>query len=398
MKDLRKKNAALIISAVLVILAVQPGVVLAASQAEGTGIVGIWKIVEMSSPEGTTTKEDLEKIEAAGTAMYLDIREGGTLTASGFGNDTEGTWDEKAITMSGQPIPYVVEDSSLTLTGDDMTMVFERTTIEVIYDILGYKEGVLDETVQYSKEEKVLLDEKEVSVKIVGYKADMTGFTVDFLCENKVENKLIVSAGTTVVNKYAINTTWAVSLNAKETKDAKLTFRPADLEKCGISAVDELILILKVTDQTEWKQLNDGVQVDVYPSGKKPEDIKAAERIPVENEEILVDNKDFLFILQGAGTDPILGYIVNYFYENKTDSKLTFMWSKCSINGQEITIYSAEEALPGTKGYYTAFVQTSKLEEKGIEKVEEIKFTLSSYDHSEKVSRKIFEEEFTYKP
>lgn len=424
MKDLRRKCAALIICAALVILAVQPAAAAgqaqkpvepgasptlvqalsaaaadsAAPQAEKTGIVGIWKVIEISSPDGTTTKEDIEKYEATGSAMYLDIREDGTLTASGFGEDTDGTWDEKTVTMSGQPASYAVEGSRLTLTIDDSTMVLERTTIEAIYEILGYKEGILDETIQYSKEETLLLDKEEITVKIVGYKADMTGFTADMRCENKTENKLIVSTGTTVVNKYNIDTNWAVSLEAKETKDTKLTFRPADLEKCGISAVDELILSLKVIDQDEWKQLYDGKQTDVYPTGKKPQDIKTAERTPAENEKILVDNKDCLYALQGAGTDLLLGYSVNYYYENRTDKKLTFMWSKCSINGNEITAYSADEALPGTRGYSKAFIQASSLEKKGIEKVEEIKFTLTVYDQAEKVPKKILEEEFTYKP
>ncbi|MDO5133556.1 MAG: hypothetical protein Q4D81_11330 [Eubacteriales bacterium] len=394
-----KKRWVLLLSFILVlqICGFRAPVYGAETAAAGSGgPVGIWKLIEMTSNGETAKREDLEMYESMGMVAYMEVRGDNTFTLSFFGSDTEGTWDDVSFVSEGDPIPYTLDKEVLTLEKDDTAMKFERTTLEAIYAILGYRDDVLDKNVQYSKDPQTLLDTDDVTVKITGYKADLTGFTATIHCENKTEHKMLISSKNDFANKYKIQPIWAFTLEAKESKDTDYVIKPADLAKCGISAVDEILLDVTVIDEDTWDVLADSGDIAVYPTGKKPEEIKAPDRTPVENEKILADTDDFTFIMQGGGEDPVYGYVINCYFENKTDKPLTFMWSKTSVNQTDTSFYYADESLPGTRGYSKGFIMKNELEEKEIEEVKELGFTLQVYNSDS--YEKVFEEAFTYEP
>lgn len=364
------------------------------------GMPGVWKLIEMNDDGDITTKEQLEQMESLGMVMYLDIRSDGTMSARGFGTDSDGTWNEKEINMNGGVISCVLDGDILTLKKESSAMKFERTTMEVINDILGYKEGVLDENVSYSKEEEVLLDTDEVLVKIKGYKADVTGFSAVISCENRTDKKIMVSAVKCVVNRYVMPPSWAVSMEAKESRETSLTCSVADLEKCGISVIDELILELRAIDMESYETLSEDVVASVYPTGKKKEDIQPQERIPAEKETVILDNEDILFVIQGSGENSIMGYVLHCYFENRSDKTLTVMWNKTSVNDTDVSSLYATEALPGTRGYDDGYFMAATLEDAGIktEDVTVVKGTINVYDTSLEVPDVLYEQEFTFEP
>ena len=364
--------------------------------------VGLWKLSGMTGSEGAISPEELKAYEAAGVVIYMEMNEDGSVVLHGLTEDQAvGTWDDKAVTMNGSPASYTLNGDKLTLQIAEDSMEFERTTQDAVYALLGYKAGVLDEKVEYSKEEQTILDTDDVRIKITGYQADMKGFTVKLHCENKGDKKLVVNTDNSVLNKNEIDPTWAVILDAKETKDTEMTFSPLDLEKCGITAVDEIILRMQVADSEAWTMVTEDAMATVYPTGKKAEDIKAADRKPVDKEVVVVDNDDCTFILQGATDKEILGYGVNCYFENKTDKMLTVTWNGTKVNGQDVIAYYAEEVLPGTRGCSKALFLKSSLEEKGIADnadVKEISGTLKVYTSEGSSHETIVEQPFTYAP
>jgi len=364
--------------------------------------VGLWKLSGMTGSEGTISQEELKAYEEAGVVIYMEMNEDGTVVIHGLTEDQAvGTWDDKTVTVNGSPASYTLEGDKLTLQIAEDSMEFERTTQDTVFALLGYKAGVLDETVEYSKEEQTILDTDDVLIKITGYQADMKGFTVKLHCENKGDKKLVVNTDNSVLNKNEIDPTWAVILDAKETKDTEMTFSPLDLEKCGITAVDEIILRMQVADSEAWTMVTEDAMATVYPTGKKAEDIKAADRKPVDKEVVVVDNDDCTFILQGATDKEILGYGVNCYFENKTDKMLTVTWYSTKVNGQEVTAYYGEEFLPGSRGYSKALFLETSLAEKGITDnadIKEIGGTIKVHSTDEKPPETLVEQEFTYAP
>ena len=364
--------------------------------AENDSPVGVWKLIEMDTNGEITDREKLEAIESMNMVMYMEFKSDGTFSISGFGEDMEGTWDESSLSANDNAVPYTIEKDTIILQKDSSKMTFERTTIEEIYAILGYQEGILDESIEYSKKEQTILDTKYAAARITGYNADPSGFTITIRCENKTNHRIMISTGNTAINRCMISPTWVASLDAEESRDTPMIFKTTDLAKCGISAADEVILTIKTIDPENYEILGENTVVALYPTGKKAEEIKAPDHTPSEGEKVLVGNDDFTFAIQGAGEDALLGYCADCYIENKTGKPLTFMWTKSRINGTDISSYYAEEALPGTRGYSRAAFMQSALEDNKIEEIKEIKFTLQVLEKD--TYNKIYEEELTWIP
>ena len=366
--------------------------------AKTEGPVGIWKLAELTG-ENPVSKEDVQQYESLGQVIvYLEIREDGSFMMSLFQEEIDGTWDADNLTVEGESIPYTISGDTLSLqnpNGDEM--LFDRSSKEELDSIQGYKEGVLDETVSYTEEEQTILNIDEASLIITGYKADKKGFTVSLKCENKTDHRIMLSAVTCVLNKYAISQPWAISLEGNESKDSEMTFSIFALEKCGISAIDEMILEIKAIDAEDWTTFEEGTVTAVYPTGKKPEEIKAAERAPAENEKVVVDNEYCSFIIEGAAANHALGYAVNCYCENKTEDTLTFMWSEEYLNDQDVTGLFAQKLLPGTRGFADALFMQNGLEQSGIktDEIKSVRARLKVYDSELNV---VADVEFTYQP
>ena len=215
---------------------------------ESDSIVGYWKLVEIAGEKNVMSREDLETYEQLGSVMYLKFRENGTVKFSLFGDEMEGWWNAYGITLEDSWLTYKIEGDVLTITNaDGGDMICERTTGDEINALLGYQDGVLDESVVYSNKETKIMDTETASVVVVGYKADMTGFTVYFRCENKTRDSIVISEDKCVLNKYIFHPDWAVSLDSRETLDSEMVVSPAELAKAGISSVDEMILRTSTT-------------------------------------------------------------------------------------------------------------------------------------------------------
>lgn len=394
-----KKLLSLLLSAALVL---QICGVMVWGAAEGeTGPVGFWSLIEMTMDGETMTREELEKFADYGLVIYMEIREDKTVTISGMGTAAlTGTWDEQTVTIEESPVPYQLEGDIFSLSMNGNSLIFERTTMEAIYDKLGYRTDVLDESVEYSKEEQTLVDQDGISAKITGYQADMSGFTVSVKCENQSDHGVLLSTEKCVLNKYAIDPTWALSLEAGESKESSLSFSAVEIAKCGFSSVDEIIFSMKAIDSSTYSTILEKEIVTVYPTGKKAEDIVVTDRTPVENEEVVVDDENCTFILQGAGEQPGVGYGVSCYFENKSDRELTFIWSNSTLNGKDVTAFYALSVLPGTRGYNKAYFLSGSLESEDLsaDEITEVKATLRIYDTVEGVPETLLEKEFSYTP
>ena len=370
---------------------------------ESNGPVGFWKLTEMKGAKGkdTMTKEEMRSYEELGVAMYIELREDNTVLFSLLGEEMYGAWDDYGIILDNDWLTYSVKDDELTLKYQDGgRMVFKRTTRKEIYKIIGYKKGVLDEDVSYSTKEKTILDTDAASVVITGYKADMTGFTVYLRCSNKTRHDILISETGCAVNRYIFNPDWTMSLEKKEVLDSEMKFAPEELEKCGISVVEELCLELKVTNSVDDSTLQEGILARVHPTHKKAEDIKAAERSAAENETVVLDNENCVFVVQGIETNDVTGCTVNCYVMNKTDRTLTFMWSGETVNDQAASAVYSEVVLAGTQGYSKAVFMKSTLDDIGIDSAEisKINAVLKVIDNSKGDSKVIAEKAFTYTP
>ena len=367
-----------------------------APAADAEGAAGFWKVVEIKGENSSVTRDQVEAMEKAGRVIYLEFSEDGTFSALG----SEGTWDKDTVTLDGETLSYSIEGDVLTLVNPNgEEMICERTTEAELDAVQGFKEGVLDENVTYSDQEQKLLDTDNASVSIAGYKADKSGFKVQFHCVNKTDSKLYVSVDKAVLNKYDINPVFALSLEAKEEKDAECSFDIATLEKCGISAIDEMILTLKTMNGESYETL-DQETVTIYPTGKKAEDIQAPKWTSVDGELIVLDDENCALVIQGFDPDSVVGFGVNYFYMNRTDTVQTMRWKNEKINDQDVTGLCAVRVLPGTCVYGSGIFTDSALEKAGIkeEDIKKMSATVIVHSGDSIPGGEIEEKEFTFIP
>ncbi len=367
-----------------------------APAADAEGLAGLWKVAEIKGEKSSLTRDQVEAMEKMGRVLYLDFAEDGTVLAL----ESSGTWDKDAVTIDGESFSYTIEGNALTLInarGEEM--ICERTTEEELDAIQGFKEGVLDESVTYSDQEEKILDTDNASVSITGYEADKTGFKVKLHCENKTDSKLNISTDKSVLNRYDINSVFAVSLEAKEEKDVDCSFGIDKLEKCGISSVDEIILTLRVMNSESYEMVDEET-VTVYPTGKKAEDIKIPKWNSVDGEQIVIDDENCAFVIQGFDPDHIAGFGVNYFYLNKSDTIQTVRWGEEKLNDQDVSGVCAVEVLPGTCVYGSGFFIDSSLEEAGIkeEDIKKMSATVFVYSKDSTSIKNIENKEFTFIP
>lgn len=361
--------------------------------------VGVWKLVEMTGEDNLMSKEDVEAYEGLGIAMYLKLREDGTAKFSLYGEDMEGTWSEYGIVLDYAWLTYILDGDQLIVDNQNGGgMVFERSSMDEIYEILGYKKDVLDEKVKYSEKEKTILDTKAASVVITGYKADMTGFTVKMRCKNKTGNGLVISMDRCVLNKYFFHPDFTAALDPREKQEVEMTILPEDIEKTGITAVDEMMLEMSILNGSNEKVLQKGIMATVYPTGKKASEVVTPQRVAVENEQTVIQEGTCTYILQGTNLDDIRGFAVNCYLENKSDRTLNFVWSNVTINGKPVNIVYEESVLPGTIGYSDVICQIETLQEADLLSgdITTIAGKVMVYDKTQAAPQLLFEKDFTY--
>lgn len=113
---------------------------------------------------------------------------------------------------------------------------------------------------------------------------------------------------------------------------------------------------------------------------------------------VLVDNEDICVKITGAENDPIWGYTLKVFLENRTDKELMFTVDNVSLNRFMCDPFWAESVAAGMKSNSSIYWFESALEENGISDVEEISLTLRVYDSKDFSAEDVFQGSFTINP
>ena len=80
------------------------------------------------------------------------------------------------------------------------------------------------------------------------------------------------------------------------------------------------------------------------------------------------------------------------------NTSMMFSWDDVSVNGYMVDPFWATSVPAGCKKITTISFSSSKFEENGIEKVEEIEFELRVYDNDNWMAKDFVKDTFTYKP
>ena len=262
---------------------------------------------------------------------------------------------------------------------EEKTTESEKTTeTEDVTEITEVPEPNVNEI---SFTEFVAVDNEECMIKIKSIDPDnFWGYTIKVQLENKSDSKTYMFS----VDSAAINGVKSVAFFATEVAAGKkandeIIFTTSDLKENGINNFTDIELSFRVYDSNDW--LADDVaneSVHVYPFGE--ENATKYVREVKNTDNVLFDNENLTVIVTGYSDDNTLGYDVELFLVNKTDTELWFTADEESVNGFMIGSSFVASVPAGKCAFETMTWYDSYLEENEITEIEEIEFLLRVYD------------------
>lgn len=251
---------------------------------------------------------------------------------------------------------------------------------------------------ELSFEEITVADNDQCSIVITGLDPDsIWGYTLDVALENKSEDATYMfSVLTASVDGVESDPYWAAEVAAGKKANEEITFYDSVLDDIGVAYTD-IALTFRVYDSDDWTADNVAEEtVHIYPYGE--ENAVAYVYEVQESNVVLVDNDQITVIVTAREDDPIWGYTVSLYLENKTDEELMFSAEDVSVNGYMSDPYWATTVDAGNCKFTEMYWFTEDLEEDGIDQVEEIELTLWVYSYDNWTADDILNETFTLTP
>ncbi len=177
---------------------------------------------------------------------------------------------------------------------------------------------------------------------------------------------------------------------ARQPKEAPESAAPAETGKpTEIGKPTETGKPTEIEKPTESeKPAETGKPAESDPTADQNEPPKETEAAAAESaevytiaDEVIVDDENCAFIIKKAEVDPVWGFTLKAYCENKTSDKtLMFSLSGVSVNGYMADPLWAEEVAPGKKSNDAITFSSSDFDRIGITSADEISFTLRVYD------------------
>lgn len=240
----------------------------------------------------------------------------------------------------------------------------------------------------------VLLDNEYCKVEAIGFNENSSynwglskGFELQLRMQNKAEDKTIrITSDNEYINgiKYS---DWEFSLSstiAPEKKDIKsLYISSSTIVYDAIDFVRDIEFDLKVYDSDTYDDYCKET-VNIYPYGKTY--AVPYERGFNESDITLFDNEYVTIIATKFGKSTTLltdYYVMRFWVVNKTDKKISIDFENISVNGYMANSYCYNTLKAKKSDFDVIKFSNSYLEEKEIETVEEIEFTLTVKDYDD---------------
>lgn len=249
-------------------------------------------------------------------------------------------------------------------------------------------------------EEIRLVDNDNLAVSITKIENNAhTGMQLYIRCENKTDRALLYSWDMVSVCGFMYDPFWAVEVAAGKTSNSTIDIDTFQLEKMGVTSVDEITFTLQVVDAESW--MDDTLiqeEFTIYPTGKTAETLQLPQREETPGQQVIADDKNLRFVIEWADEENPSSYKLHVYLENKTGRNLMYSWDKVSVNGYMIDPLWAMSVAAGKKACAEITFYRSDLESNGIENISDIEFTLLVSDYDNWDADYLLEETYTYTP
>ena len=225
------------------------------------------------------------------------------------------------------------------------------------------------------------------------------GLQVHVLCENNSDSTLLFTWNNTAVCGYMYEPYWAEEVAPGKKVNSTLDFDTYELEKMGITSVDEIFFTLSVIDAENFLDaplVNQGFRI--YPTGKTANQVVYPDYVHKNGETVIAENDVLTFIIESVEDEVSEFYTLNCYVANHTGKNLMISWDSVSVNGFMVDPFWATSVAAGMQAFSQINFLRSDLEEQGIEDVSEIEFTILAYDDDNWDADYLLSETYTFNP
>ena len=225
------------------------------------------------------------------------------------------------------------------------------------------------------------------------------GLQVHVLCENNSDSSLLFTWNNTAVCGYMYEPYWAEEVAPGKKVNSTVDFDTYELEKMGITSVDDIIFTLSVIDMDHFLDaplVNQGFRI--YPTGKTPDQVVYPEYVHKNGETVIAENDVLTFIIESVEDEVSEFYTLNCYVANHTGKNLMISWDAVSVNGFMVDPFWATSLSAGMQAFSQINFLRADLEAQGIEDVTELEFTILAYDDDNWDADYLLSETYTFNP
>ena len=222
-------------------------------------------------------------------------------------------------------------------------------------------------------EQQVLVDEKGIKITALEYSTDdIWGDGIKVEIENNTKKDLTVGCDALIVNDYMITDLMSASVAAgMKTKDT-INLSSTQLKAAGINNIGQIEIYFNIFNSETYKTvLKPGcvtIKTDLYDK---------MDKAPQDAGYELYNDKGIRIVAKYADEDSFCGKAVVLYIENNSKKNVTIQLKNFSINGYTVDPLFSSTVYKGKKAIDEITLLSSDLEEKDIDKIEEVQLAFN---------------------
>lgn len=248
----------------------------------------------------------------------------------------------------------------------------------------------------------VVVDNEYCKITVTEIDPDnLWGYTI----KTELENKSVEKTFMFTLNNCSINGVQCETLTAQEVAPGKkaledISLITSTLEKNGIRNYTDIALSFRVYNTDDWGEEAAAEEtVHLYPLGEENVDVFLRE--PQSSDIVLFETDKVKATVIGIREDPLWGYTLDLYLENKTGKIVMFAVDDASINGYMADPFFATELYPENRKFASVSWSNTTLEEIGISdytSITDIEFNIHAYDSRDWLADHFADETVTINP
>ena len=326
-------------------------------------------------------------VEMKNTSKYavsssvLGAAVNGKVTSLYMGGSTEsGKTDSEAVKFYDCQDPADITRVSLLIS----TRAESLDSTEYLIDIYPQGVAAYKASTPKAKGQDVMVNEDGVFVAIQSYKESRDEFSFDYLMINSSQETVDINMNpvalnglgvTAYVSKYVLPGTYA--------QDSAKFDEYKYLSALGMGKITSMTLDVDILDTDYHSKYKE--QVNVYPGGKKNDDVFVY--TPNSDAQVILDTDDVKMTFVQATEEEYTGTVLLFAIENKTTGFVNVEATDMKVNGKPFDsgwIYRS--AYDGRDTYEVFTVYEFRMDELGITEVTSLEMLLTVKDNNYKTA------------